>query len=58
MEIVLISDGPLPLDSPVRKLPFFFGARLVDMAKVSQDTVGDGKDCRCRTYSVPKNMPD
>ncbi|MES0811614.1 HD-GYP domain-containing protein [Roseibium sp. SCPC15] len=43
MEIVLISDGPLPLDSPVRKLPFFFPARLIDMSKVSPDTVGEGK---------------
>jgi len=43
MEIVLISDGPLPLDSPVRKLPFFFPARLVDMAKVSPRTVGDAR---------------
>lgn len=43
MEIVLISDGPLPLESPVRKLPFFFPARLVDMAKVSPRTVGDAK---------------
>jgi len=43
MEIVLISDGPLPLDSPVRKLPFFFRARLVDMAKVSPRTVGDAR---------------
>ncbi|MCV0423891.1 MAG: HD-GYP domain-containing protein [Roseibium sp.] len=43
MEIVLISDGPLPLDSPVRKLPFFFPARLIDMSKVSAETVGDGK---------------
>jgi putative nucleotidyltransferase with HDIG domain len=43
MEIVLISDGPLPLDSPVRKLPFFFPARLVDMAKVSPRTVGEAK---------------
>ncbi|MEP4768145.1 MAG: HD domain-containing phosphohydrolase [Roseibium sp.] len=41
MEIVLISDGPLPLDSPVRKLPFFFPARLIDMARVSPKTVGD-----------------
>jgi len=43
MEIVLISDGPLPLDSPVRKLPFFFAARLVDMAKVSPRTVGEAR---------------
>ena len=43
MEIVLISDGPLPLESPVRKLPFFFAARLVDMAKVSPRTVGDAR---------------
>ncbi|AQQ05444.1 phosphohydrolase [Roseibium algicola] len=43
MEIVLISDGPLPLDSPVRKLPFFFPARLIDMSKVSAKTVGDGR---------------
>ncbi|MEP3048251.1 MAG: HD domain-containing phosphohydrolase [Roseibium sp.] len=41
MEIVLISDGPLPLDSPVRKLPFFFPARLIDMSRVSPKTVGD-----------------
>ncbi|WP_305987363.1 HD-GYP domain-containing protein [Roseibium sp. MMSF_3544] len=43
MEIVLISDGPLSLDSPVRKLPFFFPARLIDMDKVSPHTVGEGK---------------
>lgn len=43
MEIVLISDGPLPLDSPVRKLPFFFPSRLINMDKVSPDTVGAGK---------------
>jgi putative nucleotidyltransferase with HDIG domain len=43
MEIVLISDGPLPLDSPVRKLPFFFPARLVDMAEVSSRTVGNAR---------------
>ena len=43
MEIVLISDGPLPLDSPVRKLPLFFPARLIDMSKVSPETVGEGK---------------
>ena len=43
MEIVLISDGPLALDSPVRKLPFFFPARLIDMSKVSESTVGDGR---------------
>lgn len=43
MEIVLISDGPLPLESPVRKLPFFFPARLVHMAKVSPRTVGDAR---------------
>lgn len=43
MEIVLISDGPLPIDSPVRKLPFFFPSRLVDMAKVSPRTVGDAQ---------------
>jgi len=43
MEIVLVSDGPLPLDSPVRKLPFFFPARLVDMAKVSPRTVGEAR---------------
>ncbi|GAB4534506.1 MAG: HD domain-containing protein [Roseibium sp.] len=43
MEIVLISDGPLPLDSPVRKLPFFFPARLVDMADVSSRTVGQAR---------------
>ncbi|MHA7776981.1 HD-GYP domain-containing protein [Roseibium sp. M-1] len=43
MEIVLISDGPLPLDSPVRKLPFFFPARLIDMAKVSPRTVGEAR---------------
>jgi putative nucleotidyltransferase with HDIG domain len=43
MEIVLISDGPLPLDSPVRKLPFFFQARLIDMAKVSPRTVGEAR---------------
>lgn len=39
--IVIICDGPLPLDSPVRKLPFFFPARLIDMARVSPKTVGD-----------------
>ncbi|WP_029065146.1 HD domain-containing phosphohydrolase [Labrenzia sp. DG1229] len=43
MQIVLISDGPLPLDSPVRKLPFFFPSRLIDMDKVSPDTVGGAK---------------
>ncbi|MBN9673666.1 HD-GYP domain-containing protein [Roseibium aggregatum] len=43
MEIVLISDGPLPIESPVRKLPFFFPARLVDMSKVSSNTVGDAR---------------
>ena len=43
MEIILISDGPLPLDSPVRKLPFFFPARLIDMSKVSPRTVGEGR---------------
>jgi len=43
MEIVLISDGPLPLDSPVRKLPFFFPARLVDMTDVSSRTVGEAR---------------
>jgi len=43
MEIVLISDGPLPIDSPVRKLPFFFPARLVDMSKVSSNTVADAR---------------
>lgn len=41
MEIVLISDGSLPLDSPVRKLPFFFPARLIDMARVNPGTVGE-----------------
>lgn len=41
MEIVLISDGSLPLESPLRKLPFFFPARLIDMAKVSPGTVGE-----------------
>ncbi|POF29825.1 HD-GYP domain-containing protein [Roseibium marinum] len=43
MEIVLISDGPLSIDSPARKLPFFFAARLVDMASVSERTVVDAK---------------
>lgn len=43
MEIVLISDGRLPIDSPVRKLPFFYSARLIDMSRVSPDTVGDAK---------------
>lgn len=43
MEVVLISDGPLPIDSPVRKLPFFFAARLVDMSRVSPETVGEAK---------------
>jgi putative nucleotidyltransferase with HDIG domain len=43
MEIVLISDGPLPLDSPVRKLPFFFPSRLVKMTDVSSRTVGAAK---------------
>lgn len=43
MEIVLISDGPLPLGSPVRKLPFFFPARLVAMDKVSPRTVGEAR---------------
>jgi len=43
MEIVLISDGPLPLDSPVRKLPFFFPARLINMNTVSTNTVGEAK---------------
>ena len=41
MEIVLISDGPLPIDSPMRKLPFFFSARLIDMSRVSAETVGN-----------------
>lgn len=40
-EVILISDGPLPKESPVRKLPFFFPARLIDMAKVSDKTAGD-----------------
>ncbi|WP_299815377.1 HD domain-containing phosphohydrolase [uncultured Roseibium sp.] len=43
MEIVLISDGPLPVDSPARKLPFFFAARLVDMVSLSPRTVVDAK---------------
>ncbi|QFT30741.1 Cyclic di-GMP phosphodiesterase response regulator RpfG [Labrenzia sp. THAF82] len=43
MEIVLISDGPLPMESPVRRLPLFFHARLIDMDKVSPATVGEGK---------------
>ncbi len=43
MEIVLISDGPLPDDSPVRKLPLFFKARLVDMANVMPKTVGSAR---------------
>ncbi len=43
MEIVLISDGPLPEESPVRKLPFFFMARLVEMSKVSAETVADAR---------------
>jgi|GEM_PF-906739 len=43
MEIVLISDGPPSLDSLVRKLPFFFTARLVDMSKVSPERVGDAR---------------
>ncbi|KZM49691.1 HD domain-containing phosphohydrolase [Labrenzia sp. OB1] len=43
MEIVLISDGPLPVDSPARKLPFFFAARLVDMITLSPQTVADAK---------------
>ncbi|EEE45011.1 HD-GYP domain-containing protein [Roseibium alexandrii] len=40
-EVILISDGPLPMDSPVRKIPFFFRARLIDMAKVSPKTSGE-----------------
>ncbi len=43
MEIVLISDGSLSLDSPVRKLPFFFPARLVKMTDVSSRTVGEAR---------------
>ncbi|MET1411978.1 HD domain-containing phosphohydrolase [Roseibium sp. HPY-6] len=43
MELVLISDGQLSLDSPVRKLPFFLPARLIEMDKVSPDTVAEGK---------------
>jgi putative nucleotidyltransferase with HDIG domain len=43
MEIVLISDGSLPMDSPVRKLPFFFSARLIDMSKVSARAIGDAQ---------------
>jgi putative nucleotidyltransferase with HDIG domain len=43
MEIVLISDGPLSIDSPVRKLPLFFSARLIDMSKVSPGTIGDAQ---------------
>ncbi len=41
MEIVLISDGSLPLESPIRKLPFFYPARLVEMSRVSPETVGE-----------------
>ncbi len=40
-EIILISDGPLPMASPLRKVPFFFPARLIDMAKVSEKTAGE-----------------
>ncbi|TYC55829.1 HD domain-containing protein [Rhodobacterales bacterium] len=43
MEIVLISDGPLPLESPVRKLPFFFSCRLIDMSSVTPRIVGDAR---------------
>ncbi|WP_428671726.1 HD-GYP domain-containing protein [Roseibium sp.] len=43
MEIVLISDGPLPDGSPVRKLPLYYRARLVDMAKVTPKTVGSAR---------------
>lgn len=43
MEIVLISDGPLPKESPVRKLPFFFPARLSEMCKVTPRTVGEAR---------------
>lgn len=43
MEIVLISDGSLPMESPLRKLPFFFATRLVAMDKVSPSTVGCAK---------------
>jgi putative nucleotidyltransferase with HDIG domain len=43
MEIVLISDGSLSIDSPVRKLPFFFAARLIDMSKVSPRTIGNAQ---------------
>lgn len=39
-EIIIISDGPLSRESPVRKLPFFFPARLIDMARLSPKTVG------------------
>ncbi|PVB59716.1 HD domain-containing phosphohydrolase [Labrenzia sp. 011] len=43
MKIVLISDGPLSADSPARKLPFFFAARLVNMVSVTPATVADAQ---------------
>ncbi|GAA0775343.1 HD domain-containing protein [Roseibium denhamense] len=43
MEIVLICDGPLPPESPLRKIPFFYHARLIDMARVSGDTVAEAQ---------------